>query len=344
MYSPPGPGPAEELFLRPEIDSDADRPADGSTPEVYGQQYCRTVLAGVIPSPECHYVDQARRAYPHPMGPDMCLTLEKVLERVAGWSREQAIAIDGVSGMGKSTLTSLMQNRNVIKINSIAPNLTKGSHYNKDALRTIDYIITQMQIRFSAECRVVWDRSPVANMVYSMVHFLMDVWNDRGVPIPLDHRAVWMDMHYYFTATGLGFVIGWLIQHYTTPILILVSSDLRLAGEMMLNRGCRSGSNTDVYNAHFYNYLCAQYHAYSFFANLLGPTRAVLVDLSALLDPARNRTLDEVQAILAKAIDAEKKLPPLKPDDVIVPDRSSTDELYGTMADSAEMLLSFSKK
>lgn len=99
-------------------------------------------------------------------------------ESLKPFKQYNQIAIDGMSGTGKTTLL-LQMNRIYGKVNVGSPSTTQTSKYNNDMKRSWVYLEYQFKCKGK---HVIWDRSCFSNIIFSIVHFLMAHYKVTTMP------------------------------------------------------------------------------------------------------------------------------------------------------------------
>lgn len=191
-------------------------------------------------------------------------------EHLADWHSELEIAIDGLSGGGKSTLIHSL-NRTYQKVNNIAIPVTQGSDYNHDPLKAMSYLFSQMVC--SANEPICWDRSAYSNLIFHYVHLLMAYYRDHEIDV-CDVASNYRLLNEFAQDLHLIDTLDILTLHKDTRVLFIVNTDLGIAGLNLMQRGTLN----DLYNAKERNYLAAQCLVFMWFAEIL---KAPCIDLNA---------------------------------------------------------------
>lgn len=190
------------------------------------------------------------------------------------FSNYKIISIDGVNGVGKSTITHVT-NRTYAKINLLHPEITKGQDYNIRPLHAIEYIMADRK----NTAPTVWDRDRFSNLRFYFIHYLMYQFKDEEMT--LDDGCmlrVYEKLNSLAITIGLVNILSFLETIYeSVPTIILLNNNLKRVGHMLINRG---GKN-DIFNAKFVNYQYAQHYVYSYFAKIL---EHPIIDLSYTFD------------------------------------------------------------
>lgn len=208
------------------------------------------------------------------------------------WKHHPEIAIDGMSGTGKSSLVNSLI-RQSVKINQFSPITTRGPFYNIDPVRMIDYAITHVSVRGR---NLVWDRCPFSNIIYGMAHHLYGLYVSWNMSVPVNFESVVSTLNNFADQIGLVNTVSYINSKKVTPTIILVNSDLKLLTTLLLNRA----KPVDIRNAEEYNYQMAQLHAFTYFGRYL--TKSMfLVDLGNL--PLKVKNLAAVQSVIAGLVD-----------------------------------------
>lgn len=216
-------------------------------------------------------------------------TPDQIFEQLQSFKNAPEIAIDGMSGVGKSTLLNKMHRR-CVKINEHCPETTQGSSYNISPIRTIDYLL------FSTESyghNIVWDRCSFSNLIFYIVHELMSVYKNNMIPD--DFNLVLPHIIHFIQITGLEYVFKFILARKRVPTLFLVNCDLKLVQETL----CRRNEQNDQYNATQFNYQMAQMHAYTFIALWKNDP---IIDV-AYWHHTYNLSIDDIQELIVRAID-----------------------------------------
>lgn len=183
----------------------------------------------------------------------------KEFERLKNWNKYDEIAIDGMSGVGKTTLTQSL-NRHTLKVNCCYPWITSGPSYNYSIEKTLAYITTQ---QYSKNTNVVWDRSCFSNIIFYIVHHIMAIYEDRFIPMNI--KKIYPIITQLIHTCGLISVFRWMTLIKKTPTIIFVQSDFSLLAECLKKRS----EPNDLILCNQLNYHKAQYHTYSYIAKLL---------------------------------------------------------------------------
>lgn len=187
------------------------------------------------------------------------------------FSKHPVICIDGINGVGKSTITQNI-NRKYCKINLLRPEITRGQDYNIYPLHAIEYLMSQLQVSSEPS---VWDRDRYSNLRFYFVHFI--IYQFRNEILSNDDDCtlrVYEKLNAMAQTVALKETLSFFETMYpNVPTLIILNSDIKRVGHMLLNR---SGKN-DVFNAKSPNYQYAQHHVYNYFAKIL---EHPIIDLS----------------------------------------------------------------
>lgn len=192
------------------------------------------------------------------------MSLEEKLAVLDGWNSEDVIAIDGQNGTTKSTLCGKLS-RVYRKINILAPDITCGSSYNYDPLRSFEYICFQLATTTHDS---VWDRCIYSNLIFYYVHHLMAKF--ENTQIPDDVSEIWPIFTELAVNTQLSDTLDFCKSKNNMKALFLVCSDVEYLSTLLLQRARTSNEVNDLWNCKEYNYQMAQYHAYVWFGKTLG--------------------------------------------------------------------------
>jgi len=126
---------------------------------------------------------------------------------------------------------------------------------------------------------IVWDRDRYSNLRFYYVHYLMYNFRDDQMKIDVFwEKKCFEAMNSLALSSGLVNTLSYMETVYPSPpTLILLNSNLKRLGSMLVNRGTKN----DVYNAKEINYQIAQHYVYSYFAKIL---QQPIVDLSHVFD------------------------------------------------------------
>lgn len=233
------------------------------------------------------------------------LRLLRVFDTLSQWDELPEVCVDGTNGCGKTTLVNLLAsdgNRRPVKINNIRPKVTKGSRYNLDVIRGLEYMFTPVSVSGDGLC---WDRHCLSNLIFYYVHMLMYVYRDSVVPESSQgpysvFNSLAANTQLHETLTLLESVSR-LNKGTVVPVLYITCSDVSIVSTSLRNR---ASTLSDVYNSKELNYNRAQHHAYMYFAEV---TDRPIIDLAPLLKSGY--TLDEIQSILKNRLSYTGKLP-----------------------------------
>lgn len=210
--------------------------------------------------------------------------VEKFLEAVSSFRNHKSIAIDGMSGIGKTTLIK-KTNRTYAKINLFRLDVTSSGRYNDDILRSLEYLQFHDTIMLEGTGGVMWDRCNLSNIIFLFVHQLMTHYGDNSMPI--DPKEPWSVLLDRAVRTNLMAVIN---NVKVIPTLFMVCSDIDVVAINMMHRGTAS----DCAMANKYNYHMAQYHVYSFFAEMLNMPIIDLAQINISLDSFQNELCNRI--------------------------------------------------
>lgn len=252
---------------------------------------------------------------PHPLvnatgtwtRPNIESTLDQLLAQFTrdldGWSAYPMIAVDGMNGVGKTTLCNAM-NRTYIKVNCIARDVSAGSDYNHDPTKALRYLWTHVNYkRPNPNESYVWDRCIFSNLIFYFVHYLMERAR------PLNGDCALMDMYLNELALQCNLMeiirtVRATAKDTICPTIFIVSSDIELVCNNLLHRN----SLNDIFNYNQKDYQWAQYHAYRYFAKILGfPLVDIAKFMYAKSDNISAYNLSDIQKFLRLCIDCPRK-------------------------------------
>lgn len=252
---------------------------------------------------------------PHPLvnatgtwtRPNIEPTLDQLLAQFTrdldGWSAYPMIAVDGMNGVGKTTLCNAM-NRTYIKVNCIARDVSAGSDYNHDPIKALRYLWTHVNYkRPNPNESYVWDRCIFSNLIFYFVHYLMERAR------PLNGDCALMDMYLNELALQCNLMeiirtVRATAKDTICPTIFIVSSDIELVCNNLLHRN----SLNDIFNYNQKDYQWAQYHAYRYFAKILGfPLVDIAKFMYAKSDNISAYNLSDIQKFLRLCIDCPRK-------------------------------------
>nr|AHW98267.1 GrBNV_gp34-like protein [Nilaparvata lugens endogenous nudivirus] len=304
------------------------------------------ILNYSVPWPECSYIKHSKRLK-QKSSKENCVSgqLYKLIQSLHHASTALEIAIDGMNGVGKTALCKMMRNRKYCKINNCAQDITKGSEYNFNPIRSLEYLT------FSALTKpkraIIWDRTSISNMVFSFVHYIMSVYRDTD--IPADPTEVYSKFNDFALNTGFFNTVAYLKSIKNIPTIFLVCSDLKLVTQAMFDRGTIS----DVYNSTHFNYQIAQLHAYTYVGNCIGAT---IIDIAKCVIMTETRrkmiydpliTLGDLQLLLVDNLDYYQPPQPTEnelEDFIEPPDRTSASIVNRFSSYQDTMLYTYSSK
>lgn len=220
--------------------------------------------------------------------------LLRVFDSLYEWKQLSEVCVDGTNCCGKTTLVHMLSidgNRRPVKINNIRPSVTKGSRYNLDVIRGLEYMFTPVSVSGDGLC---WDRHCLSNLIFYYVHMLMFVYRNSTVPATSQgpysvFNCLAVNTQLHETLTLLESVSR-LNKGTVVPVLYITCSDDSMVSTSLRKR---ASSLSDIYNSKELSYNRAQHHAYSYFAKV---TNRPIIDLAPLL--SSGYTLDEIQSIL----------------------------------------------
>lgn len=213
--------------------------------------------------------------------------LSKIFYELRKFKNFNEIAIDGPSGVGKTTLMKRM-NRKYAKINIGNHDVTNGPKYNISVIRALSYI----HVINSTECmNVVWDRCPFSNLIFYIVHFLVSYYGNNEMPT--EFCKVCPLISYFVKTTGIDSTVKWEMYEKKIPTLFLINSNIKQLVKNLINRG----ENKDFYLCGKHNYQYGQLFAYTYFAKM---TNSPLIDISMI------ENIDECFDNIIENIDVDK--------------------------------------
>lgn len=239
-----------------------------------------------VPWPICEFHESSKRS-----NVTSCmrkLTLTDLHVMLDGWNNYPEIAIDGMTGLGKSTILTNM-NRGYQKVNMIVPEITKGSSYNYCSAKTAAYLFVSQLSRGENIC---WDRCRYSNLIFYLVHALMAKYKTRTMPLMTEEIYDFLGI--LAVKFNLLEVFEFCESDKTVPTIVLVSSNFAIPSALLIKRG----SASDIFNAASQNYLAAQYNVYCFIAKILN---FVLIDINDFVD--ENFSLTELYTFIKQKID-----------------------------------------
>ncbi|KAJ8670212.1 hypothetical protein QAD02_001471 [Eretmocerus hayati] len=188
-------------------------------------------------------------------------------------------SVDGTSCVGKTTLLKLFENvRAPIKINRDRPDITSGSDYNLIPFLSVAYAVNSRTPTTTIGGdpyydRVVSDRSEFSNLIYQIVHEIMDEIND--LPEREWDTAAMNLLSRIYERDNVSKIVAVL----TVPekkYLIVIDSDLDGLASRMRAR-CRGNDTINSFNR---SYLYAQNEAFRFLHHCLPDEKAAIFDLA----------------------------------------------------------------
>lgn len=215
-------------------------------------------------------------------------------DHLTGWGYFEEIAVDGMTGVGKSTLISKFKGRRIKKVNHLIPRVTKGSSYNNDIMKSMEYMFRQLVE--PCDRPTVWDRSPFSNLTFYYVHHLMAHYRNN---ILEDRAPAWDVLNRLAIETNLVETVKLANSFKRMPILYIVDCDIGSVCERLSKRG---GTN-DMYNSYQFDYHRAQFHAFSYMSYV---TKQPLLDLNSFA--GRREPLSVLQAYVAWFTDAGSRV------------------------------------
>lgn len=254
-----------------------------------------------IEYPLCYYSYNSRRNYVPKK-----ISLTDKLKSLDGWNNFDTIAIDGQNGTTKSSLCKLLM-RTYRKINDVIPEITCGSNYNFEPLRSMEYLCAQLSIESHDS---VWDRCPYSNLIFYFVHQLMYEFRHRT--IPKDAKSVWPILNKLALNTNLVNTINFCKTVKNIPTIFFVCLDVDYISNSLCQRAINTHSLNDLWNSKEYNYQMAQYHAYTWFGKLLNYP---VFDLNDFFEEKFG--INDMHTIIASKIDR-----PPQNNTCILPDRT----------------------
>lgn len=271
--------------------SNEPEPSTASLKKVKSVNEHKRIVELRVPWPSCSYHESSKR---NQIQLKSTPTLKTLIHLLSDWNQYPEIAIDGMAGMGKSTIITNM-NRGYLKVNMIVPEITKGPAYNFNCAKSLAYLFTSQLSRGENVC---WDRCRYSNLIFYFVHALMARFKDR--PIPLLSQEVYEILGILAVTVNLSDIFQYCEIEKPVPTIVLVSSDFRIPIALMTYRG----STSDIFNSTRYNYLAAQYNVYCFFAKML---KYPLIDVADYI--SRSFSLSELYFVIRQMIDTPKDSP-----------------------------------
>lgn len=248
------------------------------------------------------------------------------LEVLEGYNKYESIAIDGMSGTGKSTLISTF-NRSYAKINLGSQATTKGPFYNKDINRAMFYLEYQYMNYVKQS---IWDRGSFSNLVFRFVDLLMHECKYEKLNLYHWDRVNSMLYGYMYTTGFFSVLKEFKKRDNYIPTIYLVNSDMDLLKQTILRR--KEKNDLSMYDDT--NYHWAQYFAYTFVAN---KSDSACFDIGTYYE--RGMNLDTIQRAIKYYCDVEIKQP------AIEYKKFNEEEVYNMFPDdSLEFMYKFSRK
>lgn len=278
-----------------------------------------------MPYPICEYSENSKRS-----NVALKLPILDQLEILNGWNEFNVIAVDGQNGTTKSSFVRHLRRTNK-KVNDVLPDITCGSNYNFDPLRSIEYLFAQLSIKSHDSA---WDRCHFSNLIFYYVHYLM--FEFKNAAIPHDASIVWPILNKMAIDTNLVDVVDFCQRIKKVPTIFFVCRDVDWIGQSLMKRGMSTNNLNDIWNSKEYNYQMAQYHAYSWFGKLIG---SPVFDISDFLE--NNYTIGDMHTMIAAKID--KNVDNL---DFSLPDRTPSKELAKLLVpyENDVLIYDYSKK
>ncbi|UHB41762.1 GMP kinase [Macrobrachium rosenbergii nudivirus] len=194
---------------------------------------------------------------------DVDLNIHKTIDDYFEWfylntNTNKAIAIDGMSCTGKS---SLISNFTHVKINKYI-NLQEKNGYNIFPENSISYLLMNMRMAFTSN--VLIDRSCISNLAYLYCYYVMNhLGNKRDLLLSS------FGLCDEFTRIhNLKPLLEW-IKSKNVNAIIYIDSSFEKSAMRMNKRGVHEKSPSDIIKSLVKEYHTAQTTAFAYIANML---------------------------------------------------------------------------
>lgn len=277
----------------------------------------REILNLKVPFPTCYYPNHSRRSEHYRKSHRQVPTKSQYFQPLDGYGAGLVVTVDGMNGCGKSTMMT-RTNRKYCKINGVLPDVTAGSDYNLYPINGLMYIISQTLMyshQLKSEMRqepCVWDRDRYSNLRFYFVHYLMNEYCDKPIPmVTMDMLAdgvnytkpvakVYEKLNTLAVQTHLLDTLTFFERWQPSPpSVVIVNHDLYCVARTLIDRG---GAG-DCFRAKDHNYQAAQYHVYVYFAKIL---KQPVIDLMFACQ-TYDLNVDDIQHEIVKRINYVRK-------------------------------------
>ena len=250
---------------------------------------------------------------------DGAKTIDSLVELLSERQYHSVIAIDGMTGVGKSSLIEkLAETRLPVKLNrKYFPTLqdeTFNLRRNYEPYHSFFYFDFTLRIteEMISQCLpVVWDRHCLSNYAWYAINFLLAQYSSSIIPVTYT-QEISACLQQWFHEVDFPAVVEW-IKSQSKQIEVIYLIDSSVAS--VANRIVKRNNPNDIPNISDVNFLTAQLHVYRYIASM---TNSILIDFADYIDGAEDidehgsitfATLDRIQMVLVHSLEYAGKKP-----------------------------------
>lgn len=234
--------------------------------------------------------------------------IEELLDGI-NFQDTPVIAIDGMTGVGKSSLIQkLTTTRRTIKFNQKYFPMLADTQFNIN--RNIEpyysffyYDFMQKVSQYLTEKKIpaVWDRYVLSNYAWYAINHLLVRFKNETIPAKYNTK-ISSCLHQWFHGVDFDCVVEQLksTQPYIQVIYLIDSSVTNVAQRLL-----KRNNSSDLPNISNINFLTAQLHVYRYIAC---KTNSILIDYANYFEPDNSEkanfiSLENIQRVIVKQLD-----------------------------------------
>lgn len=224
------------------------------------------------------------------------ISLNDAIDKLPDMNSYPELAVDGTSGVGKTTLLQ-GSNRTYLKINNLYADIAHHNFYNVNPLISMDYAISQTLYEPKY---AIWDRSPVSNLAWQLIHPLMAIFADRT-----DYTYEDVFPHLTTLAQSISLLesLEMLQMLKPIPILFIINTNYKQMKKLITNRAKHNKDVKDALYGVNYGYCIMQSYAYKYIADTM---RMPLFDIGPHLN---KYSINEISTALLRKVSYIGKAP-----------------------------------